>query len=67
MEHCYACGKKLRPRVRPFEADTRDAQVVYVGPECFRHIAAAGELGFQPEGGGPRLYPVSASTVRASA
>ena len=52
---CYACDRKLgaRPRV----ADTRDDQIVVVGPECWRHIRQAGAAGWQPARGGPRLYP----------
>ncbi len=54
MEYCFACGKKLgkKPRL----VDTRDDQLVYVGSECFRLIKKAGQLGYQPPSGGPRLY-----------
>lgn len=61
-EHCFACGRVIRHKV-PFKADTRDAQIVYVGPECFKLVAAAGEAGYQPPKGGPRLYPVAAPTT----
>jgi len=37
-------------------ADTRDDQVVKVGPDCFKHVRAGGALGWQPPRGGPRLY-----------
>lgn len=40
---CFACGRV---------ADTRDAQVVFVGRDCYRAIEAAGEPGYQPPLGG---------------
>ena len=54
MERCFACDRQLgkTPRL----VDTRDGQTVYVGSECFKHIEAAAELGWQPSKGGPRLY-----------
>lgn len=39
-------------------ADTRDAQIVFVGSECFKIIEKAGEAGYQPPKGGPKLYEV---------
>lgn len=53
-DKCYACGRKIVGT--PAMADTRDAQTVYVGPECFRKIKQAGESGYQPPKGGPRLW-----------
>lgn len=53
---CYACGRRLGKRAKL--VDTRDAQLVYVGSECFKLIKAAGEAGYQPLRGGPRLYLV---------
>lgn len=55
-ERCFACNKVLR---KPTPADTRDGQTVFVGPECARKIEAAGDEGYQPAGGGPRLFPVA--------
>ncbi len=55
---CFACDRVIR-RTPPFLADTRDDQVVHVGPECLSKIEAAGDAGYQPPAGGPRLYPVS--------
>lgn len=52
---CFACGRLLRPG-RVVNADTHDAQVVIVGPECYRKIKAAGREGYQPPQGGPRLF-----------
>jgi hypothetical protein len=55
-DKCFACDRKLnRPRV----ADTRDGQTVFVGADCYRKIEAAGEVGYQPPKGGPRLYPAN--------
>ena len=54
---CFACDKPLP--VNPTLADTRDGQTVYVGPECLRRIRAAGEAGYQPPRGGPRLYLIN--------
>lgn len=55
-EKCFACGRKLGKS--PKLADTRDDQKVFVGSECFKMIQKAGESGYQPPGGGPRLYEV---------
>jgi hypothetical protein len=52
--HCFACGRKLGKS--PRTADTRDDQIVAVGIECHEHIVAAGEAGWQPPKGGPKLY-----------
>ena len=57
-ERCFACGKKLGKK--PALADTRDEQIVYVGRECAKKIAQAGDAGWQPPDGGLRLYPVKA-------
>ena len=44
-EKCFQCGKKLGKN--PHLVDTRDAQIVAVGNECFKHIVAAGEKGWR--------------------
>lgn len=68
IENCFACGKRL---VRPefvFLTDTvREDQhyEVFVGPECFSKVRAAGEAGYQPPRGGPRLYFTSAYATKA--
>lgn len=57
---CFACDRPLRDA--KYLVDTRDAQTVYVGPDCFKKIVAAGEAGYLPQGwkdldqGGLRLY-----------
>ncbi len=45
-QKCFACDKKLgnNPKI----ADTRDDQTVYVGPDCYKRIVAAGEAGYRP-------------------
>lgn len=53
---CFARGRKMGRN--PALADTRDAQFVFVGSECFKFIKRAGELGWQPPSGGPRLYVI---------
>lgn len=53
---CFACDRKLGKN--PKMADTRDNQIVYVGINCYKHIEDAGETGYQPPLGGPRLYPL---------
>lgn len=55
---CFACGKPLTT-LDPKLVDTRDDQTVFIGPECFKHVKAAGEEGYQPPRGGPRLFPIS--------
>ena len=57
---CYACDK---PSEDNQLVDTRDGQTVFVGPVCYSKIKKAGERGYQPPLGGPRLWlivPVSA-------
>jgi len=39
--------------------DTRDAQLVLVGSECFKRVQTAGNNGYQPPKGGPRLFPIT--------
>lgn len=58
-EKCFACGKPLDQN--RLKADTRDSQIVFVGPDCHRRIVTAGEIGYQPPKGGPRLYPMKAA------
>lgn len=53
-ERCFACDKPLGEN--PHLVDTRDCQTVYVGSECFKQISKAGNDGYQPPKGGPRLY-----------
>ena len=56
-ERCFACDRIIRSK-NPMRADTRDAQVVFVGSDCHRKIMEAGDGGYQPPKGGPRLFPL---------
>jgi hypothetical protein len=62
IERCFACGKRLG--TSPIMVDTRDAQTVYVGRDCGRKVMQAGDGGYQPPRGGPRLYPLAPNEVR---
>lgn len=53
---CYACNKPLG--ARPSFCLTSDDQGQFVGSECVKLILAAGDDGYQPPLGGPRLYPL---------
>lgn len=57
-QRCFACDRSLISvnGTEPHKADTRDGQIVYVGGDCIRKIRAAGEVGYQPPMGGPRLW-----------
>lgn len=54
MRRCFACGRKVG--VGAAKADTREDQWVYIGSECLKRLHDAGEAGWQPPRGGPRLY-----------
>ncbi len=56
-EKCFACDKPLGKN--PKLVDTRDGQMVFVGSDCARKVKEAGESGYQPPLGGPRLYLVA--------
>lgn len=58
-EKCFACDRPLgkNPRL----VDTRDGQKVYVGSECAKLVDDAGDAGYQPPRGGPRLWPLAIS------
>lgn len=56
MRECFACDRKLGKN--PHLADTRDDQTVLVGSECYKLIKKAGEKGYQPPLGGPRLWTI---------
>lgn len=43
-----------------------DDQTAFVGPECFKKIRAAGDDGYQPPLGGPRLYLIEVKSNRAA-
>lgn len=54
IDRCFACSKRLGKT--PKLIGCKDDQTAFVGSECFKCIAAAGEQGWQPPKGGPRLY-----------
>lgn len=58
IRRCFACNKKLGSN--PYPVDTRDDQYVLVGSECYKKIKSAGDSGYQPPLGGPRLYCIPA-------
>jgi hypothetical protein len=48
---------------RPIMADTHDGQIVLIGPECHKHVKAAGEQGYGGKDWKPgyvRVYPMKA-------
>lgn len=53
---CFACNRKLGEK-KLLAVDTRDAQIVYVGQECYKLVIASGDKGYQPPLGGHKLYP----------
>ena len=55
-EKCFACGHVIGQHAAI--VDTRDGQIVRVGRSCYRLIARAGERGYKPPKGGPRLWVV---------
>lgn len=61
-ERCFACGRALRESGQRYEVDTRDDQVVWVGPDCYRKVMDAGQLGYLFPGHFRRLFPVDANT-----
>lgn len=64
VNRCFACARKLGKN--PNIADCADEQTVYVGAECFNLIRKAGEAGYQPPKGGPRLYLLPPGLTQAA-
>lgn len=60
---CFACGRKLGQN--PYHAVTIDDQLVKIGTECRKMILAAGEDGWQPAKGGPKIRPLRAGEFAA--
>jgi hypothetical protein len=52
---CFACNKPIDDSRSPLAITSDLAQVVSVGPDCWKRIKAAGNVGYQPSQGGPRL------------
>ena len=59
---CFACNKVLGDY--PKLVDTRDDQTVFVGNKCYVLIRRAGDAGYQPPKGGPRLFLLSKEPTR---
>ena len=53
-ECCFACGRVLLMGGK--QVDTRDGQSPMVGGDCYAKVESAGEAGYQPPQGGPRLW-----------
>ena len=60
---CFACGKKFRTAAR-WTVRCSDDQWVEVGPDCYRKVEAAGDAGYQPPLGGPRLFLIPTSEAK---
>jgi hypothetical protein len=58
MVKCFACDKKLGLNPKLVQSAV-DEQTMYVGSDCYKRILAAGEAGYQPPLGGPRLKVIS--------
>lgn len=60
-EKCFACGRSFRLNgygvvvYHPW-ALTLDGQRIQVGHDCYKKIVRAGEAGYQPPLGGPKLW-----------
>jgi hypothetical protein len=54
-EKCFACDRTFC-NGKKHVVDTRDGQTVFVGSGCYKKIVRAGDAGWQPAKGGPRLY-----------
>lgn len=50
---CYACNRSI---IAGFPVFTSDGQRQFVGPDCFDLVRKAGQQGYQPPLGGPRLF-----------
>lgn len=55
-DYCFCCGRKLG--MFPVLVDTRDAQTAFIGRRCWKKVRDAGDDGYQPVRGGPKLYPL---------
>jgi len=54
-DRCFACDRPIL-NGNGYMVGCADEQDVGVGEECFRKIRRAGDEGYQPPLGGPRLY-----------
>lgn len=56
MERCYACDRPIKDELHVRKIFTSDNQMQYVGVNCFNKVRKAGDKGWQPPKGGPRLF-----------
>lgn len=57
QDKCFACDKPIKGDQNAYEAYVKsDKQMQYVGSECYKKILLAGQKGYQPPLGGPRLF-----------
>ena len=61
---CFACNKSMKNR--RYLVDTRDGQTCYVGSDCYKKVVSAGENGYQPPLGGPKLYEISQQLLESA-
>ena len=61
MKKCFACGKKLL-KGQIARVDTRDEQIVEVGPTCYHKVILSGDIGYKPPLGGLRLWNIKNAT-----
>jgi hypothetical protein len=58
-EKCFLCFRPLKSATK-MQADTRDDQIVYVGPDCYNRIQLSGDNGIPvSHSPGLFLYPLS--------
>jgi hypothetical protein len=59
-EKCFACDKPFGKQPSRLVNVAHEDQDVYVGPDCYKRIKAAGKRGYQPMKNGkpfgPRLF-----------
>lgn len=53
---CFACNKALAHSSVHKVQVAGELTIVFVGPDCFERINRAGDEGYQPPLGGPRLH-----------
>ena len=57
MIRCFACNRVIDlPKPAKVVVTSDGAQLVYVGPDCYKLVVQAGATGYQPPRGGPRLF-----------
>lgn len=63
---CYACHRRIKaPEAWQAYLEDDDHAPVYIGPDCFKRVDAAGADGYKPPKGGPRLFATPNLAERA--